>query len=103
MHFSDMIDLCLYMYSGEADKQYASYRRYFFGLANLLLSPLQREKLDLYFREHKSTMKIAEEHDTQSYVVSRSINNSLTKLKLALDREGMITIEGDYSRLTNER
>lgn len=104
MHFNDMVDLCIYMYREKDDrKDAAPLRRYFFGLTNLLLNPLQREKLDLYFGQCKTTMTISKELGVQPYVISRSINNSLAKLKLAIDREGMITIDGDYTRLTNER
>ena len=103
MYFSDMIDLCLFMYGDDRSSSIVPFRLYFFGLTNLLLSPLQRLRLELYFGKHQNTMQIAKEYETQPYVVSRTINNSLAKLKLAIDRDRKIIIEGDYTRLTNER
>ena len=96
--FSDILDFIAYLQSSRVPE-----RPYFQMLLNKCLTPLQRARFDLYFNKKLSTTAIAKEHGVHDYVVSRSLNQILRKLKREINNDGAIKIRGDYPRLTNRR
>lgn len=96
--FPDILDFISYLQANRVPE-----RPYFQMLLNKCLTPLQRARFDLYFNQKLSTTAIAKEHGTHDYVVSRSLNKILHKLKREINNDGALRIKGDYPRLTNRR